>query len=479
MSSPSTETMNVERREADAGGPSENASVNSAPINGMTVPPMNGASPGPSSNHVTNEKGQHGFRMKIHGVSPRRKRKRETTASHGMSLSGSSSSSSDEEDRETKRTSTNVTAEGEHGTGSPSGQGRDSREHDTLENEVTSVALSAKRETPGNKGGDTNEVVSGTKQNEGWRVKLYRLNADGSWDDCGTGSILCLYKRTGHKAAAAGQSSPFGDAWVYQELGEPTLCMHSELKNQSTGTGIAAPRILLRTRILLRDAYQRQGDNIITWCEPYLEEGNATQGVDLALSFQDISGCHDIWHQITLVQSKAIELFRKGEGENSISDGSRSRPSQRHVDENEEAINDIGDSASHQDGTYAASEAHDIKLRRQQDGWVSASLEAAQHHRDHENTRTDRNRDHHFEEASMIASYLERSSGPLSVLSNAPQSPRLPNPPGLGNLEEIADKIAAVQVCLVLHPSDAFITYSDTFTAHPTTRVTCNVHCPE
>jgi hypothetical protein len=27
----------------------------------------------------------------------------------------------------------------------------------------------------------------------GWRVKLYRLNADGSWDDCGTGRISCHY----------------------------------------------------------------------------------------------------------------------------------------------------------------------------------------------------------------------------------------------------------------------------------------------
>jgi len=28
------------------------------------------------------------------------------------------------------------------------------------------------------------------------------------------------------------------------------------------------PKILLNTRILLRHVYNRQGDNIITWCEP-------------------------------------------------------------------------------------------------------------------------------------------------------------------------------------------------------------------
>ena len=196
-------------------------------------------------------------------------------------------------------------------------------------------------------------------------MKLYRLNADGSWDDCGTGRIMCLYKPSPAKHApppptasslsqgagtgvnssdtttgastggsinsnnnptstgttgSTGQipnnnnnnppAAAMGDAYVYQELGEPTLCMHSEVSGTATGTA-HMPRILLRTRILLRDAYQRQGDNIITWCEPYLEEGNPAQGVDLALSFQDNAGCLDIWRQITDVQSKAAHYFRR------------------------------------------------------------------------------------------------------------------------------------------------------------------------
>eukprot|EP00536_Pseudo-nitzschia_multiseries_P000592 jgi/Psemu1/179113/e_gw1.7.168.1 len=120
------------------------------------------------------------------------------------------------------------------------------------------------------------------QQPEGWRVKLYRLNADGSWDDCGTGRILCLYKQ---------KSS------------------HQQQPNLNSNRN-ANPRILLRTRILLRDAYQRQGDNIITWCEPYLEEGSPAQGVDLALSFQENEGCINIWRQITQVQAKANEKFR-------------------------------------------------------------------------------------------------------------------------------------------------------------------------
>jgi hypothetical protein len=100
-----------------------------------------------------------------------------------------------------------------------------------------------------------------THQPEGWRVKLYRLNADGSWDDCGTGRIVCMYKTTSNMS---GDFSPHDQ--VYHELGEPTLCMHAE----------ATPaRVLLRTKILLRDAYQRQGDNIITWCEPYFEDSSS------------------------------------------------------------------------------------------------------------------------------------------------------------------------------------------------------------
>lgn len=201
------------------------------------------------------------------------------------------------------------------------------------------------------------------QQPDGWRVKLYRLNADGSWDDCGTGRVLCLYRPSMAKAnanapmpsaaAAGGEHNAALDAWICQELGEPTLCMHAELMSEST-----QPRILLRTRILLRDAYQRQGDNIITWCEPYYDgnssnssSGNSTAatdnasgnnttnnasggsaggnnansnsnsssgGVDLALSFQDNAGCLDIWRQITHVQRRAAELYRthqQGDGD--------------------------------------------------------------------------------------------------------------------------------------------------------------------
>jgi hypothetical protein len=445
MSSPSTEAMKTERSERIDGDSSEQESVTSSSKMRGGAAPRNGATDSIGTrSQQTKERSGYGFSMKLHGVSTQRKRKRELTGSPSTPLCGSSSSSSDEEEQEMKLGSRDA---GTDVTASSPTQGKESLQQGTPVNGVAS-SVSPSEQGTGNKDREAHGSQTQTP-NEGWRVKLYRLNADGSWDDCGTGSILCLYKKTGHKASAAGQSSPSGDAWVYHELGEPTLCMHSEVKNASTGATITIPKILLRTRILLRDAYQRQGDNIITWCEPYLEEGSPTQGVDLALSFQDISGCLDIWRQITQVQSKAVELFRQNGGESSNGDGSRSRLSEGRIGDHLGDTNE-GD-GPHPDHAmaYAASAAHDLSLQRQQqqEMWANAVSEATQHHLDHQKIRADRNRDHHFEDASMVASFHEISSGPQSISSNTPQCPQLPNPPGLANLEEIADAIAAVQVC--------------------------------
>eukprot|EP00978_Attheya_sp_CCMP212_P032828 scaffold129820_cov28-Attheya_sp.AAC.1 len=72
----------------------------------------------------------------------------------------------------------------------------------------------------------------------GWRVKLYRLNADGSWDDCGTGRIVCLFRHN-HQGTTEDpsqsqhqqqqqQQQGTDETVLQRELGEPTLCMHSE-----------------------------------------------------------------------------------------------------------------------------------------------------------------------------------------------------------------------------------------------------------
>ena len=117
---------------------------------------------------------------------------------------------------------------------------------------------------------------------------------------------------------------------IYKELGEPMLRMCAEIptnhSNESCATANPTSlnpnplvKVLLRTRILLKqDAYQCQGGNIITWCEPFHVQQQQQQGkkevksqiggVDLALSFQDNAGCKDIWRHILDVQLRAKEL---------------------------------------------------------------------------------------------------------------------------------------------------------------------------
>jgi hypothetical protein len=237
-------------------------------------------------------------------------------------------------------------------------------------------------------------------QPDGWRVKLYRLNADGSWDDCGTGRVLCLRRprlaKTHPSAPPAKQDAVNAalDAWICQELGEPTLCMHAEVLADATH-----PKILLRTRILLRDAYQRQGDNIITWCEPCYDNSNnsaansstkssnsadsnnsnTTGGVDLALSFQDNAGCLDIWRQITNVQRHAAELYR-----------TQTQQGMELTAENEPSTDNSNDITT--DATISATEMaakiaqeHHAELERQQhhEMWISMTGGPAvqqQHH---------------------------------------------------------------------------------------------------
>jgi len=362
------------------------------------------------------------------------------------------------------------------------------------------------------------------QQPNGWRVKLYRLNADGSWDDCGTGRILCLYKQkpsppaqnidhksnsppatnitntnsnekkniiaNDHSLLSNIQSSNSTihsntDAAVYIELGQPTLCMHSEISNAANknnnsstlsssfqpeksigqsdnintvdeNTSVTAnnsPRILLRTRILLRDAYQRQGDNIITWCEPCREEENPAQGVDLALSFQDNAGCIDIWRQITQVQSKANEKFRLRQQHTKNSSGNITGGDRSKI--NGGFQNDQGHNRS------LADLAHHANLQQQrQELWANVSTEAGQPHDDnaknHNHAHTSNGEDHHdastvhhsFEDA-MTAAY-RNVSGESNITNNnlmggggGMPSPQLPNPPTVGTLEEITDTIAS------------------------------------
>ncbi|KAG4378396.1 hypothetical protein GLYMA_17G032400v4 [Glycine max] len=95
-------------------------------------------------------------------------------------------------------------------------------------------------------------------------VKVYRLNDDGKWDDQGTGHVSVDYLE---------RSEELG-LFVYDEEDNENILLH---------------------RISSDDIYRKQEDTIISWRDP-------EYATELALSFQEPSGCSYIWDNICNVQ---------------------------------------------------------------------------------------------------------------------------------------------------------------------------------
>ncbi|XP_057785610.1 uncharacterized protein LOC131003146 isoform X2 [Salvia miltiorrhiza] len=96
------------------------------------------------------------------------------------------------------------------------------------------------------------------------RVKVYRLNEDGKWDDQGTGHVTVDYLE---------RSEDLG-LFVIDEEDNETLLLH---------------------RISSDDIYRKQEDTIISWRDPEFS-------TELALSFQETTGCSYIWDHICSLQ---------------------------------------------------------------------------------------------------------------------------------------------------------------------------------
>ncbi|KAA8527388.1 hypothetical protein F0562_034897 [Nyssa sinensis] len=103
-----------------------------------------------------------------------------------------------------------------------------------------------------------------TANNSMQRVKVYRLNDDGKWDDQGTGHVTVDYLE---------RSEELG-LFVMDEDDNETLLLH---------------------RISSDDIYRKQEDTIISWRDPEFS-------TELALSFQENTGCSYIWDHICSVQ---------------------------------------------------------------------------------------------------------------------------------------------------------------------------------
>ncbi|XVF66140.1 hypothetical protein PTKIN_Ptkin10aG0011300 [Pterospermum kingtungense] len=96
------------------------------------------------------------------------------------------------------------------------------------------------------------------------RVKVYRLNDDGKWEDQGTGHVTVDYVEGSEELA---------------------LCVFDEEDNEA----------LLLHRISPDDIYRKQEDTIISWRD-------SEYSTELALSFQENTGCSYIWDHICNVQ---------------------------------------------------------------------------------------------------------------------------------------------------------------------------------
>lgn len=103
------------------------------------------------------------------------------------------------------------------------------------------------------------DVSNGTNF-DGWRVKLYELEASGTWIDLGVGYVSIR---------------------EVNDLKGRALCIMNESDRG---------RPILISKLLTEDLYEKQGETIILW-----KEQTQVSNVDYALSFQDPRGCYEIW----------------------------------------------------------------------------------------------------------------------------------------------------------------------------------------
>ncbi|KIW73880.1 hypothetical protein PV04_01962 [Phialophora macrospora] len=141
----------------------------------------------------------------------------------------------------------------------------------------------------------------GPLANDKKRVKVYELR-DNDWFDRGTG---------------------FCTGQVIND--EPRIYVESEDQPD---------RMLLETRIVKDDGYQKQQDTLIVWTE--------TNGMDMALSFQEAEGCAVIWEFVHQVQQQLLALPDDGLSDDALDNITTSftlnPPELNNLDEIEQSI---------------------------------------------------------------------------------------------------------------------------------------------
>ncbi|PWN50122.1 DUF625-domain-containing protein [Violaceomyces palustris] len=167
------------------------------------------------------------------------------------------------------------------------------------------------------------------------RVKVYELKGE-TWFDRGTGYCAGVYDETVDEALLVARKEdkcqlievfdPDASAPGYitgkeeRASGDVTTnAAGKEIKSSEiSGDAEAAEKgrqcrfvvvvsesldsddILLASKVVKEDVYQRQQDTLVVWTEP--------NGVDMALSFQESEGCNEVWEFLTEVQKHFIAM---------------------------------------------------------------------------------------------------------------------------------------------------------------------------
>ena len=158
------------------------------------------------------------------------------------------------------------------------------------------------------------------------RVKVYELQGE-TWFDRGTGYCAGVYDEQ-HDAALLVARIEEGCRKLKLVPGEGDVESEGAedrsltLEDEQVGVegkedrkhfmlvvseALGEEELLLKTRVVKEDVYQRQQDTLVVWTEP--------DGTDMALSFQEADGCHEVWEFLTEVQKHFLLNARQtGDG---------------------------------------------------------------------------------------------------------------------------------------------------------------------
>lgn len=158
------------------------------------------------------------------------------------------------------------------------------------------------------------------------RVKVYELKGE-TWFDRGTGYCAGVYDETVDEAllvarreekcqflegidvpaeADANENEPLLGAAVGEGAAAAAAQKAQAMQPQScqfvvvVSENLESEDILLASKVVREEVYQRQQDTLVVWTEP--------TGVDMALSFQEAEGCNEVWEFLTEVQKHFMGL---------------------------------------------------------------------------------------------------------------------------------------------------------------------------